>query len=174
MRIVEVLAGFIGIDPSQLVFIAENCGGGFGSKGSAYPMMALPAHVSKKTGRPVMWRASRAEEYYVGSGRAGYQGRVKIGFRADGRITAVDMYIIQDSGATTGYTDYHNAGSCVSVLYQPLAMRWRGIPVLTNTPSKGPQRGPGENQMVPAIEPIIDKAARQLGLDRVAIQDQRP
>jgi xanthine dehydrogenase molybdenum-binding subunit len=164
------LAGFIGIDPSQLVFIAENCGGGFGSKGSAYPMMALPAHVSKKTGRPVMWRASRAEEYYVGSGRAGYQGRVKIGFRADGRITAVDMYIIQDSGATTGYTDYHNAGSCVSVLYQPLAMRWRGIPVLTNTPSKGPQRGPGENQMVPAIEPIIDKAARQLGLDRVAIR----
>jgi len=133
-------------------------------------MMALPAHVSKKTGRPVMWRASRAEEYYVGSGRAGYQGRVKIGFRADGRITAVDMYIIQDSGATTGYTDYHNAGSCVSVLYQPLAMRWRGIPVLTNTPSKGPQRGPGENQMVPAIEPIIDKAARQLGLDRVAIR----
>jgi xanthine dehydrogenase molybdenum-binding subunit len=164
------LAGFIGIDPSQLVFIAENCGGGFGSKGSAYPMMALPAHVSKKTGRPVMWRASRAEEYYVGSGRAGYQGRVKIGFRGDGRITAVDMYIIQDSGATTGYTDYHNAGSCVSVLYQPLAMRWRGIPVLTNTPSKGPQRGPGENQMVPAIEPIIDKAARQLGLDRVAIR----
>jgi len=164
------LAGFIGIDPSQLVFIAENCGGGFGSKGSAYPMMALPAHMSKKTGRPVMWRASRAEEYYVGSGRAGYQGRVKIGFRADGRITALDMYIIQDSGATTGYTDYHNAGSCVSVLYQPLAMRWRGIPVLTNTPSKGPQRGPGENQMVPAIEPIIDKAARQLGLDRLAIR----
>ncbi|MGZ6347724.1 MAG: xanthine dehydrogenase family protein molybdopterin-binding subunit, partial [Anaerolineales bacterium] len=164
------LAGFIGIDPSQLVFIAENCGGGFGSKGSAYPMMALPAHVSKKTGRPVMWRASRAEEYYVGSGRAGYQGRVKVGFRADGRITALDMYIIQDSGATTGYTDYHSAGSCVSVLYQPLAMRWRGIPVLTNTPSKGPQRGPGQNQMVPAIEPIIDKAARQLGLDRVAIR----
>ena len=49
-------------------------------------------------------------------------------------------------------------------------MRWRGIPVLTNTPSKGPQRGPGENQMVTAIEPIIDKAAKQLGLDRVAIR----
>jgi len=164
------LARFIGIDPSQLVFIAENCGGGFGSKGSAYPMMALPAHMSKKIGRPVMWRANRAEEYYVGSGRAGYQGRVKVGFRADGRITALDMYIIQDSGGTTGYTDYLSAGSCVSILYQPLAMRWRGIPVLTNTPSKGPQRGPGQNQMVPAIEPIIDKAARQLGLDRVAIR----
>jgi xanthine dehydrogenase molybdenum-binding subunit len=164
------LARFIGIDPSQLVLIAENCGGGFGSKGGPYPLMALPAHMSKKTGRPVMWRVSRAEEYYVGSGRAGYQGRVKVGFRADGRITALDMYIVQDNGPNPGFWDYRNAGSCVSILYQPLAMRWRGIPVLTNTPSKGPQRGPGENQMVSAMEPIIDKAAKQLGLDRVAIR----
>ncbi|MDP2643824.1 MAG: xanthine dehydrogenase family protein molybdopterin-binding subunit [Desulfobacterales bacterium] len=164
------LAKSIGIKPSQLVLIAENCGGGFGSKGGAYPMMALPAHMSKKTGRPVMMRISRAEEYYVGSGRAGYQGRVKVGFRADGRITALDLYIVQDSGSTTSWTDYRSAGACVSILYQPLAMRWRGIPVMTNTPSKGPHRGPGQNQMVPAMEPIIDKAARQLGLDRVAIR----
>ena len=164
------LARYIGIDPAQLVLIAEYCGGGFGSKGSAYPVMALTAHMSKKTGRPVMWRASRGEEYYVGSGRAGYQGRLKVGFRADGRITALDMYIVQDSGASTGYTDYRTAGTGVSIVYQPLAMRWRGIPVLTNTPSKGPQRGPGENQMFPAIEPILDKAARQLNLDRVAIR----
>ncbi|MDP2645025.1 MAG: xanthine dehydrogenase family protein molybdopterin-binding subunit [Desulfobacterales bacterium] len=164
------LAKFIGIKPSELVFIAENCGGGFGSKGNAYPLMALPAHVSKKTGRPVMMRISRAEEYYVGSGRAGYQGRVKVGFRADGRISALDMYIVQDNGPNSGFRDYENAGSCVSILYQPLAMRWRGIPVLTNTPPKGPQRGPGENQMASAMEPILDKAAKQLGLDRVAIR----
>ena len=167
---IPFLAGFIGIKPPQLVLIAENCGGGFGSKGAAYPMMALPAHMSKKTGRPVMLRVSRAEEYYVGSGRAGYQGRVKVGFRADGRITALDLFIVQDNGPNSGFYDYRNAGICASVLYQPLAMRWRGIPVLTNTPSKGPQRGPGENQMASAMEPIIDKAARQLGLDHVAIR----
>ena len=49
-------------------------------------------------------------------------------------------------------------------------MRFRAIPVLTNTPLRGPQRGPGENQLVPAIEPLIDKAARQLGIDRVQIR----
>lgn len=31
-------------------------------------------------------------------------------------------------------------------------------------------RGPGQNQMVPAVEPLIDKAARQLGIDRLAIR----
>ena len=49
-------------------------------------------------------------------------------------------------------------------------MRWRAVPVLTNTPPVGPQRGPGENQLTPLIEPMIDKAARQLGIDRFAIR----
>jgi CO/xanthine dehydrogenase Mo-binding subunit len=42
--------------------------------------------------------------------------------------------------------------------------------VLTNTPPRGPQRGPGENQLVPIIEPIMDKAARELGVDRIALR----
>ena len=49
-------------------------------------------------------------------------------------------------------------------------MRFQAIPVLTNTPLRGPQRGPGENQFVPAIEPMIDKAARELSIDRVQIR----
>jgi CO/xanthine dehydrogenase Mo-binding subunit len=42
--------------------------------------------------------------------------------------------------------------------------------VLTNTPPRGPQRGPGQNQIAAAVEPLIDKAARQLGVDRLAIR----
>jgi CO/xanthine dehydrogenase Mo-binding subunit len=45
-----------------------------------------------------------------------------------------------------------------------------GIPVLTNTPFRGPQRGPGENQTALAMEPILDKAAHQLSIDRLAIR----
>ncbi|MEO8316311.1 MAG: molybdopterin cofactor-binding domain-containing protein, partial [Pseudomonadota bacterium] len=50
------LAGLIGIPPTDLVVIAEYCGGGFGSKGGAYPLQALPALLSKKINRPVMMR----------------------------------------------------------------------------------------------------------------------
>jgi CO/xanthine dehydrogenase Mo-binding subunit len=49
-------------------------------------------------------------------------------------------------------------------------MRFRGLQVLTNTPHRGPQRGPGQNQIAAAVEPLLDKAARQLDLDRVAIR----
>jgi CO/xanthine dehydrogenase Mo-binding subunit len=168
--IIPRLAAYIGVEPENLVFIGEFCGGGFGSKGGAYPLMALPAHLARKTGRPVMMRISRAEEYFLGSGRHGFQGKLKIGFAADGRITALDVRLIQDQGGVIGATDYRSAGEGLAVVYQPLAMRWSGLPVFTNTPPCGPMRGPGQNQMAAAIEPLIDKAARQLGIDRVAIR----
>ncbi|MBI2361447.1 MAG: xanthine dehydrogenase family protein molybdopterin-binding subunit [Deltaproteobacteria bacterium] len=164
------LAKLVGIDPSQLVFIAENCGGGFGSKSYDYPQMGIPAMTAKKTGRPVMLRISRDEEFAFGRARPGYQGWVKMGFRKDGRISALDLYIIHRNGPYEGFPDFRNSGTAVSVVYQPMAMRWRGISVLTNTPPCAPQRGPGPNQIAAAMEPFIDKAARKLGVDRVAIR----
>ena len=167
---VPAIAAYIGIDPADLVFVAEYCGGGFGSKGGAYPAMSIPAHMSRLTGRPVMMRVSREEEYYIGSARHGFQGRVKMGFRSDGRITAIDLYVVQDNGANSGFSDWLSAGDAVSLVYQPEAMRFRGIPVFTNPPLKGPQRGPGQNQIHSAIEPLLDKAARELGLDPLTIR----
>ena len=164
--VIPDLANYIGITPQELVYVAETCGGGFGSKGSAYPVMSIPAHMSKKIGQPVMMRISRAEEYYLGFARTGFQGRIRLGFAADGRITAADVYIVQENGATVGFPDWPSAGETVSILYQPPAMRWRGIAVQTNTPPRSAQRGPGHNQTVSAVEPLIDKAARALGIDR--------
>ncbi len=168
--VVPYIAKLLDIQPSELVFIAKNCGGGFGSKASGYPQWGIPALLAKKTQRPVLLRITREEEYYFGRSRAGFQGWVKLGFRKDGRITAVDLYIIHSNGPYTGFWDYSNAAKAVSIVYQPLTMRWRGISVLTNTPPRSAQRGPGESQIAAAIEPFLDKAARQLGIDRVAIR----
>jgi len=168
--IVPQLAKYIGIAPAQLNYISEFCGGGFGSKGTAFPSMAIPALLSKKLGKPVMLRISRAEEYYLGSARNGFQGRVKLGFRADGRLLAADMYIVQESGAHNGFWDFRNAADALSIVYRPEAMRWRGIPVYTNTPTRTAQRGPGENQIACILEPLMDKAARALKIDRLQLR----
>ncbi|MBF8253586.1 MAG: aldehyde oxidase [Deltaproteobacteria bacterium] len=168
--VVPYAAKLLGIDPAQLVFISENTGGGFGAKGTGYPQWGIPALLAKKTGRPVMMRVTRDEEYAFGRARPGYQGWVKIGFRKDGRVTALDLYIIHSNGPYQGFPDFRNSPLGVSIVYQPMAMRWRGVSVLTNTPPRAPQRGPGDNQIAAAIEPFIDKAARKLGIDRVAIR----
>ncbi len=164
------ISRYIGIKPNQLVFIAEYCGGGFGSKIPGYPNMAIAALMSKKLNRPVMHRISRHEEYGIGSARPGFQGYIKMGFAPNGRITAADLYIVQESGPMPTAGDFRAAGACMSLVYQPEAMRFRSVPVLTNTVPVGAQRGPGENQFVSVVEPMIDKAARQLNMDRFDIR----
>ncbi len=165
------LARLLGIEQSDLVFVAEYCGGGFGGKGTSYPLMALPALMSKKMGgRPALLRVSRGEEYDNGYARAGFQAWAKFGFREDGRITAADVYVVQDLGCTTGFWDFNNVGSATTMVYQPETMRFRAVPVLTNTVPKGAQRGPGENQAANMFEPLLDKAARELGIDRLALR----
>jgi CO/xanthine dehydrogenase Mo-binding subunit len=117
-----------------------------------------------------MLRITRHEEFFIGSARHGFQGRIRMGFRRDGKLTAVDMFIVQEHGPYAGFNDYQSAGEAVSIVYTPTTMRFRGIPVMTNTPPRGPQRGPGQNQIAMAVEPLLDKAARQLGVDPLAIR----
>lgn len=165
------LARLIGIELTDLVFVAEFCGGGFGGKASSYPLMAIPALMSKKLGgRPCLLRVSRAEEYNNGYARAGFQGWAKLGFGEDGKLLAADVYVVQDLGSTSGFPDFNNVGIATTVVYQPANMRFRAVPVLTNTVPKGAQRGPGENQAADIIEPLIDKAAAELGMDKLAIR----
>src|SRR5580698_8647574 len=170
---VQTLAGlgrWLNMDPSQIVLISEYTGGGFGSKATGYVFAIIPALLSKKANAPVMMRISREEELFIGRARPGFQGRMKVGFGKDGRIIAVDMYAICNNGPYDAVGDTSASGMVVSLLYQPLAMRWRGVTVLTNTPPRSAQSSPGGLQGIVIIEPILAKAARKLGVDQVAIR----
>ena len=169
-RSVGPMARWAGTEPSNVVLINEFTGGGFGSKISGYVHAQIPILLSKKIGRPVMMRISRREENLIGRARPGVQARVKLGMRADGRITALDIHAIGDAGPYGRSGDAQNVGSIGSLCYQPLAMRQRGTSVYTNTPPRGPQRAPGGVQSMTMLEPIIQKAAKQLGLDQVEVR----
>ncbi len=159
-----------GVDPADLVLIAEYCGGGFGSKIGGSVNLPVVSLLSQQTGRPVMLRVTRAEENYFGMARCGFQGRVKMGFRADGRVTALDYYVVQDNGPYRGEVDYWIAAEMASVTYTPLSMRFRAVPVVTNTPPRAAQRAPGGVQATAMLEPVVDRAARELGIDRLEIR----
>ena len=164
------IARWLNMDPSKVVFISEYTGGGFGSKITGGVTMIIPALLSKKANAPVMMRISREEETFIGRARPGFQGRMKVGFSKEGRILALDMFVISDNGPYDAQGDAPTSGHMVSLLYQPQAMRWRGVTVLTNTPPRSAQSSPGGLQGITIIEPIIAKAARKLGLDQVAIR----
>jgi CO/xanthine dehydrogenase Mo-binding subunit len=164
------LADMLDLELEDVVFVGEYCGGGFGSKIAGSPIMAVPALLSKKIGRPVMLRVTRYEETYIGRARPGQQARVKIGWRNDGKITAIDLYMVQDHGPYGASGDHQTASAVASLLYQPEAMRFRGITLFTNTPPRSAQRQPGGAQISPMLEPLMDRAARELGIDRVEMR----
>ena len=164
------IARWVGINASDVMLICEYTGGGFGSKGGGAVSSSIPALLSKKTNTPVMMRITREEESYIGRARTNMTGRARVGFAKDGRITALDFFIVQDTGAYGPLGDHRSAGLAASLIYQPPAMRWRAVNVMTNTPPRSQQRSPGPMQANGIIEPIITKAAKQLGIDQVQIR----
>lgn len=170
--IAEPMAAIVGVPLEDFVFINEATGGGFGQRARAasIPSMAIPAKLSQKINRPVMMRVTREEEFTIGGARQGLQGWVKVGFKADGAMAAMDMYCISDNGGKGGGGDANSAAAGVSALYQTEAMRFRNTSIGTNTGHRGAQRGPGENQIMAIMAPIMDKAAAELGLDRLEIR----
>jgi len=170
VQTVASVARWVGVPPSQVVIISEYTGGGFGSKIPGAISTCIPALLSKKANAPVMMRITREDEHFIGRARPGILARVKVGFKKDGRIAALDMYTICDNGPYDAQGDPRSAGTTVSLAYQPETMRWRGLTVLTNTPPKTSQRAPGGMQGIGIMEPIITKAARQLKLDQVEVR----
>jgi xanthine dehydrogenase molybdenum-binding subunit len=167
---VPAIARWLNIDASKVVLISEYTGGGFGSKVTAGVSLVIPALLSKKANAPVMMRISREEETFIGRARPSMIGRMKAGFSKDGRLIALDMFVISNNGPYDAGGDVPSSGRIVSLLYQPLAMRWRGATILTNTPPRSAQSSPGGMQGIAIMEPVIAKAARKLGLDQVAIR----
>ncbi len=163
------LARMLNIDLADLVFINEATGGGFGSKIGPYPYMAITGNFARVLNRPVQTRITREQEFYIGSARSGMQGWIKAGVKADGKVSAVDLVIVNDGGMTGGGSG-NSSAQHVTVAYQPENMRFRHISVYTNTTPRGAQRGPGQNEMAAVLAPFTDKLANAIGMDRAAIR----
>ena len=166
---VPAVARWLGMEANDVVVISEYTGGGFGSKVTSGMILVVPALLAKKANAPVMLRITREEEHFIGRARPSQTGRIKVGFSKEGRILAADMFIVVDNGPYEPVNDPASAGRILSLLYQPEAMRWRAVTVVTNTPPRAAQSSPGGMQASGLIEPVLSKAARKLGLDHVAI-----
>jgi CO/xanthine dehydrogenase Mo-binding subunit len=169
VQTVGSMSRWLQMDQKDIVLISAYTGGGFGSKATGTITAMIPALLSKKLNAPVMMRIDRETEHYIGGARPAVHGRLRVGFAKDGRITALDMFVVNENGPYEPVGDTGQTGRQVSLLYQPPAMRWRGVSVLTNTPPRRAQSQPGGMQGITLMEPILAKASRKLGVDQVAI-----
>ena len=165
IQTVPAIARWLHMEPSDIVFVSEYTGGGFGGKITASIALVIPALLAKKAKAPVMMRVTREDEQYIGRARPSLIGRMRAGFTKEGRLAALDLFVVMDNGPYEEQYDAIMVGRMASLLYQPQAMRWRGVTVLTNTPTRAAQTSPGGLQAQAFMGPVLAKAAKRLKLD---------
>ncbi|MEW5722832.1 MAG: molybdopterin cofactor-binding domain-containing protein [Thermodesulfobacteriota bacterium] len=167
-----LLASTLGLPENNVRVIKPYVGGGFGGKMEMRPWDFCAAFLAKRTGRPVKFVLTRAEELAAGRRRHGMKLRSKIGFKKDGTIVAKDFEAYLDGGAynSMGPTATFLCGNFGAMLYRVPNYRYRGYHVYTNKPPAGAMRGFGAPQALYAAETQMNMAAEELGLDPIELR----
>jgi len=127
------VARWCGVDPAQVVLISEYTGGGFGSKGGGTVTMCIRRCCrGRRTRRDDAHHAR--DESYIGRARTNMSGRTRIGFAKDGRILALDLFIVQDNGSYGRWAITDPPVSPRRSSTSRPRCAWRAISVITNTP----------------------------------------
>ncbi len=153
----------------QVRVVCEQMGGGFGMKGGCYPEYALSLWASEVTGRPVRWVAERSEGLQSDEQARGSIIDTELALDRDGKFLALRTRWVSSIGAyfsTDRPTIPLTIGmGCHVNTYTFGALYAEAIAVLTNTMTTAPYRGGSRPEPIYATETVIDKAARELGLD---------
>lgn len=166
------LSSTLGLPTSKVRVIAEFTGGGFGDKGgAAYPYVPLVALLSRKTGRPVRYELTRTDVFLEASHHFQVFQTMKIGFKKDGTITALQANAMTRLGAySRGTGNASDSLSAARVQYNVPNLQLDGNSSITNTGSSGPRRSVGEASGVFVLETLMDEAAEKLGMDPVELR----
>jgi carbon-monoxide dehydrogenase large subunit len=165
-----VLSAFIGVAPEhKLRVIAPDVGGGFGSKIFIYAEETVCVWAAKKVKRPVKWTSDRTEAFLADAHGRDHVTRAEMAMDQDGKILGLRVHTIANLGA---YLSTFSS-SVPTYLYAPLLSGQYDIPaiycevdaVYTNTAPVDAYRGAGRPEATFVVERIVEKAAREIGMD---------
>lgn len=169
----RILSRALGIPKSQIRVEKPRIGGGFGAKQTAV-CEVYPAFVTLKTGRPARLIYTREESQIAGSPRHEMEIRVRLGADRDGRIRALDLYTLSNTGAygDHGPTTVGLSGHKSIPLYTGSleAFRFAYDVVYTNQQAAGAYRGYGATQGIFAVESAVNELAETLHLDPTEVR----
>ncbi|MBR5123817.1 MAG: molybdopterin-dependent oxidoreductase [Clostridia bacterium] len=171
----RILSHALGIPKSRIRVEKPRIGGGFGAKQTAVCEL-YPAFVTLKTGRPAKINYTREESLIAGSPRHEMEVRVRLGADKDGKIRAMDIYTLSNTGAygehgpTTVGLSGHKAISLYTGSLE--AYRFGYDVVYTNHQAAGAYRGYGATQGIFAVESVVNELADQLGMDPTVLRDR--
>jgi aerobic carbon-monoxide dehydrogenase large subunit len=165
------LVGVLGIAPDQLRVLSYDVGGNFGTRNRPYVEFGLVLWAARRLKRPVKYTATRSEAFL-----SDYQGRdlvttVELAFDDNARILAMRADNISNAGARAVSLSPLSKGSgLITGSYAIPAATLRSRAVFTNTMPTNAYRSSGRPEVTFAIERLMDKAADELGIDRIRLR----
>jgi carbon-monoxide dehydrogenase large subunit len=165
------LARALGLGPESIRVLAQDVGGGFGSKGLSVEDVVL-AKLSLITGRPIRWTETRSENLVaMGHGRA-IRIEYRIGGTRDGTVRALRLRLLADAGAYPGIGAFlpNLTALMGSGVYRIGKVDAEIKAIVTNTTPTGPVRGAGRPEATQVIERAIDLFASEIGLDPAEVR----
>jgi putative selenate reductase molybdopterin-binding subunit len=162
----RTLCRVFGLPEEQVHVVAGRVGGGFGGKQEVLTedIVALAA---LKLGRPVQLELTRTEQFTATTTRHPFTIKLKAGASADGRLTALKLDVLTNTGAYGNHGPgvmFHGCGESLAV-YKCGNKKVDARSVYTNTVPSGAFRGYGLSQMIFAIESAMDELAIGIGMD---------
>src|SRR5947207_2163928 len=160
--------------PDRIVVRAPDVGGGFGVKNFLYPEWVLVLWAARRLGRPVKWIAERGEEFVSSAQGRDNHTRGRLALDQNGRFLALDVDTVANLGAylsTNGPGSSTNSpASAMGGVYAIPAVFMAVRGVFTNTVPIDAYRGAGKPEANYLIERLVERAARRLAFEPVALR----
>ncbi|WP_371223754.1 xanthine dehydrogenase family protein molybdopterin-binding subunit [Roseovarius sp. 2305UL8-3] len=177
-HVIRLLMGafVLGIPEHKLRVVAPDVGGGFGSKIYHYAEEAFCTFAAKALNRPVKWTCSRSEAFMSDAHGRDHVTKIELALDGDNNFTAIRTETYANMGAYLSTfapsipTWLH--GTLMAGNYKTPVIYVNVKAVFTNTVPVDAYRGAGRPEATFQIERVIDKAARELGGDPIALRRQ--
>jgi carbon-monoxide dehydrogenase large subunit len=166
------IADLLGRNLESVRVIAPFVGGGFGTKAPFYAEEIVIPVAAMKLGRPVKWTEDRREHFLSATQERDQYWQVAIAVDDDGKILGLRGKMIHDNGAYLpwGIIAPYIAATTFPGPYVVPAFKFETTVVLTNRVPTTVVRGAGRPQAVFAMERLMDRVARELGIDRAEVR----
>ena len=175
-HVIRLLMGafVLGIPEHKLRVVAPDVGGGFGSKIFHYAEEAFVTFAAKQLKRPVKWTCQRSESFLSDAQGRDHVTRIELALDEDGHFQALRTDTYANMGAYLSTfapsvpTWLH--GTLMAGNYKTPLIYVNVKAVFTNTVPVDAYRGAGRPEATYQLERVIDKAAREMGIDPIEIR----
>ncbi|MEI9982751.1 MAG: xanthine dehydrogenase family protein molybdopterin-binding subunit, partial [Aliidongia sp.] len=169
-QLVDIMA----VKPAQLRILTGNVGGSFGMKAGSYPEYVGLLHAARMLGRPVKWTDERSGSFLSDCHGRGTEVSAELALDAEGRFLALRVTGLADMGAYLTamaplMSTLNVLKNIVSIYRTPLVEVVTRC-VFTNTTPVSAYRGAGRPEGNYIMERLIDRAAAEMGLSKLALR----